>query len=248
LSRKNQWSPWYWDAWDADTKHLSHTQYSIYHRLLAHYYRTQKPLVANASGLARICYAVTTGELEDLALVLLQFFTKEDDGYHSKRADEELEKTCKINKIRQLSGRLGGLAKARNLLEQNPTQYNTYTYTPKEDQNLGAPHPTKNGTRLPVDFSVTPEIKTFALENHLPNPDDEICKFVDYWTGVPGAKGRKLDWQATFRNWLRKAAEIKHANGGNGNGNGSERKTAAQLRNERSAAFIERAFREAGTS
>jgi uncharacterized protein YdaU (DUF1376 family) len=131
LSRKNQWSPWYWDAWDADTKHLSHTQYSIYHRLLAHYYRTQRPLVANASGLARICYAVTTGELEDLALVLLQFFSKNDDGYHSKRADEELEKTSKINKVRQLSGRLGGLAKARKLLEQKSTQYNTYTNTDK---------------------------------------------------------------------------------------------------------------------
>ena len=27
--------------------------------------------------------------------------------------------------------------------------------------------------------------------------------FRDYWRAVPGAKGRKLDWQATFRNWLR---------------------------------------------
>jgi len=30
-----------------------------------------------------------------------------------------------------------------------------------------------------------------------------LDEFVDYWHGVPGAKGRKLDWPATFRNRLR---------------------------------------------
>jgi len=32
-------------------------------------------------------------------------------------------------------------------------------------------------------------------------------KFCDYWAGVPGVKGRKLDWAATWRNWMRSAAE-----------------------------------------
>ena len=31
--------------------------------------------------------------------------------------------------------------------------------------------------------------------------------FSDYWRGVPGDRGRKVDWAATFRNWIRKDVE-----------------------------------------
>lgn len=31
--------------------------------------------------------------------------------------------------------------------------------------------------------------------------------FADYWTAQPGQKGVKLDWLATWRNWLRREAE-----------------------------------------
>lgn len=40
----------------------------------------------------------------------------------------------------------------------------------------------------------------------------ELEKFTDYWRAVPGAKGRKLDWSATYRNWIRRAAESKPRN------------------------------------
>ena len=29
-------------------------------------------------------------------------------------------------------------------------------------------------------------------------------QFKDYWAGVAGSKGTKLDWFATWRNWVRK--------------------------------------------
>lgn len=29
--------------------------------------------------------------------------------------------------------------------------------------------------------------------------------FADYWRAKPGKDGRKLDWQATWRNWVRSA-------------------------------------------
>lgn len=31
----------------------------------------------------------------------------------------------------------------------------------------------------------------------------ELDRFRDHWPAQPGAKGRKADWQATWRNWLR---------------------------------------------
>jgi hypothetical protein len=30
-----------------------------------------------------------------------------------------------------------------------------------------------------------------------------VPKFRDYWSAVPGTRGVKLDWEATFRNFVR---------------------------------------------
>jgi len=35
----------------------------------------------------------------------------------------------------------------------------------------------------------------------------EAAKFTDYWASVPGQRGVKLNWLATWRNWIRRAME-----------------------------------------
>jgi len=35
------------------------------------------------------------------------------------------------------------------------------------------------------------------------DPDPVFARFADYWRAQPGAKGRKSDWLATWRNWVR---------------------------------------------
>lgn len=35
----------------------------------------------------------------------------------------------------------------------------------------------------------------------------ELDKFRDYWIAVPGARGVKLDWDRTFRSWVRRETE-----------------------------------------
>lgn len=37
--------------------------------------------------------------------------------------------------------------------------------------------------------------------------------FVDYWRARPGAGGTKLDWVATWRNWMRKARPTRSTPG-----------------------------------
>lgn len=51
---------------------------------------------------------------------------------------------------------------------------------------------------LPADWSDYCRQKRPEL-----NPQDAWERFRDYWLSVPGAKGRKLDWAATWRNWVR---------------------------------------------
>ena len=40
---------------------------------------------------------------------------------------------------------------------------------------------------------------------------EAAAEFRDYWRGVPGARGRKLDWSATFRNRCRERAARRHS-------------------------------------
>jgi hypothetical protein len=61
------------------------------------------------------------------------------------------------------------------------------------------------GQRLPSDWlPATAEVE-FATSLHL-DVAKVAAEFRDYWRGVPGTKGRKLDWPATFRNRCRELA------------------------------------------
>lgn len=61
----------------------------------------------------------------------------------------------------------------------------------------------KRGTRIPDDFTVTPEMVTWAREN-CPQVDGrtETEKFVNHWRSKTGKDATKLDWPATWRNWM----------------------------------------------
>ncbi len=71
--------------------------------------------------------------------------------------------------------------------------------------------PAQRGTRLPSDWAPGPEQTAFAESLGFRNgaAQAELAKFRDYWVAQPGEKGRKADWIATWRNWLRRAAETR---------------------------------------
>lgn len=71
----------------------------------------------------------------------------------------------------------------------------------------GAPK-ARRGQRIPDDFAVTPEMNAWAKE-HVPQLAGmrETEKFINYWRAKSGAGATKLDWAATWRNWMITAAE-----------------------------------------
>lgn len=60
----------------------------------------------------------------------------------------------------------------------------------------------QRATRLPADFSLTPERRLVAEAERLP-AERTFAKFCDHWRAASGAKARKNDWDATWRNWCR---------------------------------------------
>lgn len=66
------------------------------------------------------------------------------------------------------------------------------------------------GARLPDDFVVPSEWREWAADKaprFVAMIDHEAEKFSDYWRASAGAKARKRDWAATWRNWWRAAVE-----------------------------------------
>ena len=63
------------------------------------------------------------------------------------------------------------------------------------------------GTRINPNLELNIEFKEAALGVRAIDPDElqrVFDEFKDYWIAVPGSKGVKLDWLATWRNWVRR--------------------------------------------
>lgn len=85
--------------------------------------------------------------------------------------------------------------------------------------------PSRRGSRLPPDWQPSAELLAFAASRGWGGARlaDELDNFRDYWHAAPGAKGVKLDWDATFRTWIRKARNDQHDHRG-----GSRRESEAE--------------------
>jgi hypothetical protein len=137
-----------------------------------------------------------------ITTVLLEYFERTPDGWVHHRADKEIEK------VGEKSTKASKSAKARwdkvkdaNALptqsERNATQDTEHiTQNTKEKKTLGK--------RLASDFSFPLEWEQFCqTERPELSPVKTFDQFKDYWIAQAGQKGVKLDWFATWRNWVR---------------------------------------------
>jgi hypothetical protein len=65
-------------------------------------------------------------------------------------------------------------------------------------------------SRIPEPFRVTAEMREWARrEVPLVEVDKATRTFVDYWRAKSGKDATKVDWVATWRNWLRRDGDSK---------------------------------------
>lgn len=75
-----------------DTVSLSMVEDGAYNRLMDQYYQTERPLSLDKKMVYRLARATTTAERKAVDFVLDYFFDKEEDGYHQKRINAEIER------------------------------------------------------------------------------------------------------------------------------------------------------------
>jgi hypothetical protein len=70
----------------------------------------------------------------------------------------------------------------------------------------GKPIPRNRGTRLPDDWNPSENLWSWGKEK-LPEADlrFETAAFKDFWAAKPGVAGTKLDWDKTWKTWVREA-------------------------------------------
>lgn len=180
------------------TSHLTNEEDLAYRRLIDLYYQTENPFVKNLGFLAR---RIKSTE-EIVAMILVEFFEETENGWRNKRADEEIAKYHAM----QEGGRKGAAKR-----------WSKGSDSPPND----TPIPTKNQEPLTKNHSIgvakAPKAKRLEKDLELPKDWEDFCKttrpdlkpqsvfdqFKDYWVSVGGQKGTKLDWTATWRNWVR---------------------------------------------
>lgn len=117
------------------------------------------------------------------------------------------------------AGQKGGLAKAKHRAKRGAKQPASETLSEtvaeKEKEkhnsttaNAVVERPRKRGSRLPADWLPDDDvIQQMSSEHPAVNLKAEHAKFVDYWTAKSGKDATKTDWNATWRNWIRRSAE-----------------------------------------
>jgi hypothetical protein len=108
---------------------------------------------------------------------------------------------------RQLKGAQAMTAKKRVKAPPKAASTKKAKAAPESGETAAAPQ----AARLPDIFPLTAEMKawvvaTFGRGIPLSALQAAHDEFLDYWRAVPGREGRKLDWMATWRNGIRRAA------------------------------------------
>lgn len=202
-----------------DTSNLDDHQLVTYLRLLWKYYSDEKPISGEVEDLA---FALRSDE-KTVRLLLRHYFTETPEGWANKRCDEE------INTFKGKSESASRSAKARweNAKAMQPqsernanaskSNANEHVLDANQEPITNNQKPKESsaarGTRLTDGWKPSAEDQEFCRKER---PDlrwqDVAARFWDYWVAQPGPKGRKVDWSATWRNWVRNE---KPGNGGN---------------------------------
>jgi uncharacterized protein YdaU (DUF1376 family) len=215
-TRAKTWMPLYIGDYLADTMHLSFAEHGAYLLLIFAYWRTGTALPSDDKKLAGICKA-SAEEWRALKPTLSEFFQISDGTWRHGRIEKELADAQAGYEKRRAAAEARWLHSKSNAdaMHEQP-QSHSHSSLRSEVVPPDVPLGRSRGTRLAADWEPDPEDRAFAEQLGL-QADAVSAEYRDYWIAVPGSKGCKLDWHATWRTWCRRASrDAANSNGRSG--------------------------------
>lgn len=143
-----------------DTADLSLVEHGAYCLLLDYYYADESPLPTDRRTIYRRLRAMGRDEQAAIDSILAKFFILEDNGYHQKRVDHEID----VSKKARDSGKLGGRPQSENITEKI-TDFRTDSKTGQQtdlltDLQTDSGHPPTTNLQPPATSQPTAKILT----------------------------------------------------------------------------------------
>jgi uncharacterized protein YdaU (DUF1376 family) len=159
--------------------------------------------------------------------VILPFFSIDEDGFLVQKKLSKVRLALRLRaSVNRENGAKGGRPKS---LKNNDTENPNGSVSDNPNHNRKKPSISKGnkekeipngiskkkGSRLPEDWhpNESHDILRIKLGFGVDEARTELSKFRDYWLSKAGQQATKLDWDRTFNNWLRTAAERRRPAG-----------------------------------
>lgn len=143
-----------------------------------------------------------------------------DDARRAKDAERKRSKRVSADNPRTIRGNSAENPRTEPESAETPRVSSTYLEVPEEppqkENPIGGfpksspiPRPKARGTRLGADWTASTADLDYGRNLGVPEPIllREAEKFRDFWIAKAGPNGVKLDWPATWRNWIRRVAD-----------------------------------------
>jgi uncharacterized protein YdaU (DUF1376 family) len=155
------WYSFYPADYGRDTGHLTLVEHGAYRVLMDHYYATETPLPDDEQRLFRLTRVKTTPEKQAVRFVLKEFFRLEDDGWHHKRIDAEIEKSDRLSLIGQFAGKASAARRFTRAVPNAdanaaPTPGSTEAATPGQPSQSPSQPPSQTDSLFEAFWSAYP--------------------------------------------------------------------------------------------
>lgn len=215
MAKADIWMPLYIGDYLADTTRLTTEQHGAYLLLIMDYWRNGSP--PDDDNVLSSVVKSSLGAWKKMRPLIASFFLIENGLWKHSRIDREIEDA--------IAGKLRAETRAVKAAEARWAKHNADkaasnatsisqalpdecpSQSPSPSPTLKTKSNSKEdatATRLPADWMPTDEqIEFLKTERPELNLNMVAERFRDYWISQPGAKGRKVNWTATWRNWVR---------------------------------------------
>lgn len=207
--------------WLAGTRGLTASETGVYITLVAMMYEVEGPIPNDIKRLARLCGSTPAALKKAIdGLVEAGKIIQDERGFFNRRVEIEIKKRAEKRAAASASANVRWKKSEQNQQSENANASDPQCVRnasqkpePEKKKEEAKASSKKRGSRLSSDWRLPEGWGAWAVEKGL----SEVCtrreaeKFRNYWVGKAGTAATKMDWEATWKNWVLKAIEDRSA-------------------------------------